>query len=723
MPRFHWLQFRDSRQRKPPVIDPRRRLRICRWGFLLALGVVLGRMVQLEWTQGAGFREEALQPLVRRQSLDGVRGRILARDGTVLAGDRRVLALAVHYRYLQAELDPRWLRSAARLRLSRADRKDPQRVAAEEVLVASEREELSRRLAALCGLSMEQWGRRAKQIETRVERIADAVNARRRPSADEEPERITVGEELDYHVMVEDVSREVVAEIEADPRRYAGVKIVQTWRRTYPKGPLACHVLGHLGPGGMPTRSVGMVPDGDSDASDAIPPHPQDRVGRMGVERQYEHLLRGRRGLVVEQIDRSGRVVSSWRESEPGVGRDVALTLDSTLQAAAESLLDDALRRRAIRQPGARPAGGAVVVMDCRNGAILAMASAPGFDPNPFAGGENSDAAALLDDPAHPLFDRAARMAIPPGSVFKTVTAAALLEASAVRPEGTFDCRGYLHTSDQWRCAIYRRQGIGHGEVTLADALAESCNVYFFHHAGRLRPEVLVDWALRFGFGQPTGVDLPGEAAGCVGQSGASPSTAEGGCATGWVRQSAAGSSTPRPHPAWTTADTQLLAVGQGSLEATPLQVARMMAAVANGGNLVTPHVVRGLGLTRLGENQSDLAAIDVAPPRPIPGLHPATLAAIREGLQRVVSDPKGTGYGTVRLESIAIAGKTGTAQTGEEGDHAWFAGYAPADNPKIVVVVALEHAGDGAEAAGPVAKRLVLRVQQLGYFGVAGSR
>ena len=247
--------------------------------------------------------------------------------------------------------------------------------------------------------------------------------------------------------------------------------------------------------------------------------------------------------------------------------------------------------------------------MDCRNGAILAMASAPGFDPNPFAGGENPDAAALLHDPAHPFFDRATRMAIPPGSVFKTVTAAALLEASAVRAEATFDCRGYLHSPDQWRCAIYRRQGIGHGEVTLADALAESCNVYFFHHAGRLRPEVLVDWASRFGFGQPTGVDLPGEAAGCVGQSGACPSTAEGGCATGRMGQSAAISSSPRPQPAWTAADTQLLAVGQGSLEATPLQVARMTAAVANGGNLVTPHVVRGLGLTQLGENQSDLAA------------------------------------------------------------------------------------------------------------------
>ena len=694
------------------VISSRRRLKICWWGFLTALAAVFGRMAQLEWTQGAGFREEAAKPLLRRQVLDGVRGRILARDGTVLAADKPVVALAVHYRYLQTEPDPQWLRAAARLRLSRAQRKDPQRVAGEESKVAAERNQLAQRLAALCRVAPDEWARRRSQIETRVQRIVDKVNARRGANGGTdfksvlqpaEPERITVSEELDYHVMAEAIPREVVAEVEGSPQRYPGVRIVEPRRRTYPLGLLACHVLGHLG----------SVQDDSGD----MPSRPQDRVGRLGIERQYEDLLRGRRGVVVEQIDHGGRVVSSSRESEPGLGRDLVLTIDAKLQATAESLLDDALARRAIHQPGAKPAGGAVVVMDCRNGAILAAASAPRFDPNAFAGGPHPDplpkgegtgenlpkgegngenlpkgegnvealpkgegtaetlpkgegtaeAAAVLADPAAPLLDRVTRMAIAPGSVFKTLTAIALLEESLVQPEATLDCRGYLHRPEGWRCAIYRRQGIGHGEVALADALAESCNVYFFHHAERLRPERLLDWATRFGFGEQTGVDLPAEAAGSLGH-----------------------------------ADTRLLAIGQGPLQVTPLQAARMMAAVANGGELVTPHVLRGLGL----------------PPRPIPGLHPATLAAVREGLNRVVCDPKGTGYGTVRLDSMAIAGKTGTAEAGDEGDHAWFAGYVPAEGPTAVVVVALEHAGDGAEAAGPVAKRLVLRLQQLGYLG-----
>jgi penicillin-binding protein 2 len=397
-------------------------------------------------------------------------------------------------------------------------------------------------------------------------------------------------------------------------------------------------------------------------------------------------------------------VLKHERAVEPGIGRDLVLTLDPRLQATAESLLDDAVARRGLAGPTVEPAGGAIVVLDVRSGAILAAASAPRFDPNAFAGSDGARVAALLSDPGHPLFDRATRMAIPPGSVFKVVSAAALVEAAAIDPQERFFCQGYLHVPERQRCAIYRRHGVGHDEVTLGDALAQSCNVYFFHHAGRLGPSALVDWASRFGFGQVTGVDLPGEAAGTLPAPAddASPSARAKGFA-----------------------EAQMLAIGQGPLEVTPLQVARMMAAVANGGLLVTPHVVSGLGLTEQGEPTAEASAesaeppIRVPPPRPIPGLHPATLAAIREGLERVVSDPRGTAHATVFLDSIEIAGKTGTAETGEDGaEHAWLAGYAPADRPRVAFAVALEHAGDAAETAGPVAKRLVLRLQELGYFG-----
>jgi penicillin-binding protein 2 len=213
-------------------------------------------------------------------------------------------------------------------------------------------------------------------------------------------------------------------------------------------------------------------------------------------------------------------------------------------------------------------------------------------------------------------------------------------------------------------------------------------------------PRSLVDWAGRFGFGRPTGIDLPGEAAGTL----PSPENIK-----------------KLEDHAWRTIDTQSLAVGQGALTATPLQVLCMMAAVANGGRLVRPHVaMRGQGSEVRSLSQAETREKELNSERRSPNavLSPRTLPAIREGLLRVVADPKGTAHATVYIESIVIAGKTGTAETGgDRASHAWFAGYVPADTPKLAFVVVLEHAGEAALSAGPVAKRLVLRMEQLGLL------
>jgi penicillin-binding protein 2 len=415
-------------------------------------------------------------------------------------------------------------------------------------------------------------------------------------------------------------------------------------------------------------------------------------------------------------------MVASYCRQQPVAGRNVELTLDVRLQRTAEELLQSALQRRAqkrgqnylSRKNSSDPffadpffAGGAIVVMDISTGTILAAASAPNFDPNLFVREDSDQAAALLADRSTPLFDRVARMAIPPGSTFKTLTAVALLESGAVSPQERFTCQGYLHHPDRQRCEIFVRQGIGHGEVTLADALAVSCNVYFWHFAGLMGPRPLVDWARRFGFGQPTGIDLPSEAAGTL----PSPENIE-----------------KLEGHAWRTVDTQSLAVGQGSLAATPLQVLCMMAAMANGGRLVTPHVAkRGQG-SGIGGRRSEVGDQSRAETReketnserrgPKAFLSPRTLPAVREGLLRVVADPKGTAHATVYIESTAIAGKTGTAETGgDQASHAWFAGYVPAQQPKLAFVVVLEHAGEAAQSAGPVAKRLVVRMEELGLL------
>jgi penicillin-binding protein 2 len=411
----------------------------------------------------------------------------------------------------------------------------------------------------------------------------------------------------------------------------------------------------------------------------------------------------------------------------------VELTLDVRLQRTAEQLLQSALQRQAIAQHVAQPpsavakpsaaaddlhsrgrlghttepAGGAIVVMDVSTGTIVAAASAPKFDPNLFAQGDNERLVALLADRASPLVNRVCQMAIPPGSTFKTLTAVALLESATVSPTERFACQGYLHEPDRQRCDIYVRQGVGHGEVTLADALAVSCNVYFFHFAELMGPRPLVQWAQRFGFGRPTGVDLPGEAAGTL------PSPENIPVERISIRSNGPnGMNSVLRGRTWRTADTQSLSIGQGALTATPLQVLCMMAAVANGGRLVTPHVANRV------RARTHAAGADDREDRVRASTHPTTLQVIRDGLRRVVADTKGTAHDTVYIESIAVAGKTGTAETGgDRASHAWFAGYVPAEEPKLAFVIVLEHAGDAATAAGPVAKRLVVRMEQLGLL------
>jgi penicillin-binding protein 2 len=723
---FDWQQFHLSNASMAAVTDPRRRLWICAVGFAAALLVIFSRVAQLEMTQGAGFRAEALRPIARETILPAARGRILARDGTVLACDETIRAVAVEYRWLQEPPDERWLRNMVRMQMPKTERRNAEKFAAEKAKVTAERADLVQRLAKLCGLSEDQWSARTRRIQTRVERICASINdgrasettppekaddswatrVRRLLLDDPPPPRKVAKEEVQSHVVVEDVSSAVVLDIQNNAARYPGVKIVELARRTYPQGTLAAHVVGYLGPreerdavgrgwGGSCTATPGSAVQ--------LPPQPQtDRVGRMGVERQYEAVLQAQPGVAIEQTDRSGHVVTSYRGLEPTAGRDLELTLDVSLQRTAEELLRSALERRSLAG-AVEPGGGAVVVIDVHDGAILAAASAPAFDPNLFARGSSEQIEALMSDPSAPLFDRIGRMAIPPGSTFKVLTAVALLESATVSPQTSFFCQGYLHEPDRQRCEIYVHQGVGHGEVTLCDALAESCNVYFFHFAESMGPRPLVDWAGRFGFGRPTGVDLPGEAAGTL----------------------------PCPenirdleHHAWRTTDTQSMSVGQSSLRVTPLQMVRMIAAVANGGRLVKPHVTsegsgaRGQGPGSRGQGPGVRGQELGTGGNHSINLPLQTLEAIREGLRRVVADPKGTAHATVYIESLPIAGKTGTAETGgDRASHAWFAGYAPADEPKVAFVVVLEHAGEAATAAGPVAKRLVLRMEQLGLL------
>ncbi len=344
-----------------------------RLSFLLAAVIVLtttvyGRLIALQVRDGNEYRAVAAEPTVRRHTVAAARGRILARDGTVLAYDDAQMSLAVEYRWLEEPPDPRWLRQMARAQLTAAERRNPQAVAAAQQHIVIQRRDLALRLATLCGLTDSEWEARRQKIQARIESIGGAANARQqlradaRSTADSDGSsntsfialagrsiagalfatdqlphnpRITVAEELDAHVICTDLSLQSVAEIETHSELYPGVKLQPVYRRVYPEGQLAAHVLGYLGaagPNDISKQPVAAI----ADIADAY--QPDDRIGRAGLERQYESILRAHRGITIDRVDARGQTIETKTLRDPTPGRDLMLTVDPAVQRAGANL-------------------------------------------------------------------------------------------------------------------------------------------------------------------------------------------------------------------------------------------------------------------------------------------------------------------------------------------------------------------------------------------------
>jgi penicillin-binding protein 2 len=450
-----------------------------------------------------------------------------------------------------------------------------------------------------------------------------------------------------------DVGMGVVTWLEERREDLAGVQVEAEPVRVYPFGSVGAHVLGYLG-------------EVSQEELEALRPRgyrPGDLVGKAGVERSYDAVLRGDDGEHVVEVDAAGRPLRVLREQPGRPGNTLVLSLDWELQQEAE------------RQLGGRP--GAVVAMDPRTGEVLAMASSPSFDPNAFAVGiPQRDWQRLSQDRRNPLLNRATASAYEPGSVFKVVTGLAALQEGRAASSSRFVCTGSLQLG-RW---VFRDLQ-AHGVVDFTTGVAQSCNVMFWTLGRSLGPDSLARYARQLGFGGPTGVDLPLEVAGVV----------------------------PDPdykrrvwREPWYPGDTLNMAIGQGFVLVTPIQVARAMAAVANGGTLLQPRVARAV-LSPEGQ------LVRSFPPVVQGQLHlsgPA-LRALRRSLEAVVE--RGTGS-AARVEGLRVAGKTGSAEVPRGRPHAWFAGYAPAEDPRIVVVVLVEHGYRGGLSAAPIAQAVISR-------------
>lgn len=733
-----------------PRLDhaPHLRLLVLFVAVVLPVTAIVGRLAYVQTALADRFLADWDRTQETQQPIPARDGRILTADGQVLACDELQFDLAVHYRWLEEPVDDAWLAQQARSRLRPADRRDRDRLAAARAAVLSDREALWSALAAATGVSRNEFRQRCRRVQTRVERVYQYVSrlqeqrdAAVRPDTSapageslwergwhafvselttppERPARepLVIQEQLAYHVVAERVSLEAVAAVESLPSRYPGVEVRQSTRRVYPAGSLAAHIVGVRTP---LTGDDFKERQSRFAGGDPLNYREGERIGRDGIERSSDARLHGRAGLQRIVRDRHGVVLHTEVVRPPAHGLDVVLTFDGRLQAQAEALLDDAIGpargASTVTDPAmsdsldapsaaARPNGGCLVALDVRSGRVIAAAAAPRFSLSLLVDRDDAVWQQLLADERQPFFPRVTQMTAPPGSVFKVLTSVALLESGLIDPDEHYHCQGYLDRPDRDRCLIYRHYGVGHGDMNLESALCQSCNVYFFQAARRIGPQPIYDWAARFGLGGRTGVDVPGERRGNLPLPG--PSTGNG---------------------AWYPGTTLQFAIGQSSLTVTPLQVARMMAAVANDGYLVTPRIVQeSLELPRsAGERDILLAAFEnergPAGPERIPGLSPGTLERVRAGLREVVENPRGTGK-RIRLDEISIAGKTGTAEVGGgKTDHAWFAGYTPADAPRVAFVVVLENGGSGGHDAGPLARQFVQLLIEHGV--VAPSR
>lgn len=462
-----------------------------------------------------------------------------------------------------------------------------------------------------------------------------------------------------------------VSRIEERTARLEGVTVEVTPVRRYPMGQLACHLMGYLGE--VQPRDLEENPDG--------PYRVGHLIGRTGIEREYESDLRGTDGKAFAEVDVHGRRTNFFPElpSTPAIpGRDLVLTIDARIQAVAESALAGIVPEGA--RPGDPPPPACLVALDPSNGEVLALVSQPGFDPNIFLGGLSPEEYQALLAPDKPQHNRAISSTYPPGSTWKAVTSLAGLESGVIQRDTNFEpCHGSYQFGNR-RFGCWKPSG--HGFLAHDGALRQSCDVYYYQLGLRLGMEKLSEYAHLFGLADRTRIDIPGERIDLI-------PDAE------WYRVNRDGG--------WGRGVVLNLAIGQGELLISPIALARFYGGLGTGGQIYQPHLlleIRGEDGSILRDTRRDDWRAGRIP------VSEENLQIVREGLEQVVMHGQGTG-GRARVGEIRIAGKTGTAQNPGK-DHALFACYAPADAPRIVVVVIAEGSGHGGAVAAPAAQKVL---------------
>ena len=476
-------------------------------------------------------------------------------------------------------------------------------------------------------------------------------------------------------ILKKDIGRDTLAAVEVRKFDLPGVAVDVKPRRHYVEPQTASHLIGYL-----------SEINADELNSEEYPGYTVgDYIGKYGIEKIFESFLQGKRGGRQVEVNVMGQVVRILKTVDAQPGQNLYLTIDLRVQKKAEELL--------------KGVAGAVAAMDPQTGQILALASSPSFDQNIFVDGMSHEQwDSLVSNPLRPLENKAIQGEYPPGSTFKIITAIAGLEEGVIDKNTILFCPGwYKYGNRVYRCWKHA----GHGDINVVKALAESCDVFFYQVGQKLGIDRLSMYAIASGLGSPTGIDLDHESAGLI-------PTAE------WKKR--------RIGVDWQGGETLSVAIGQGYDLATPLQMLDFIAAVANGGKIYKPLILKSV--------YSSEGSVILESKKQLVGKLPVskqTLQIIKEGLWNVVNNRKGTAW-IAHVDGLDISGKTGTSQvvgrSKEHGlseeelahqlkSHAWFVAFAPSEDPKIAVSVIVEHGGHGSSAAAPIAREVIKT-----YFG-----
>ncbi len=631
---------------------PRGNFRIFRVGIIIAFGVLALQLAQVQIVQGKYYRDAANQNRFRLVQTNALRGIIYDRTGNIVA--RNVPSFNVSI--VPADLPE--------------DKQD----------------EIFQKLSVLLNVPIDTVIENTAvdvvgQLPSDIDRTV--IPPTRKPGL---RELLAQGQRDPFSPILikTNVPRDVAFYIEENHLDFPGVQVGLDPVREYPEGALLSHILGYVGP--IPSETV---TDYENQGYS-----PNDQVGLTGLEYSFEPDLHGTKGRRYIEVDVAGREVANLGEEPPIPGHNLVLTIDTEFQKTVQTLLEKALR-------GVNSKTGVAIVLDPRNGEILAMVSLPSYDDNLFATGISiDDYTKLAQDPLHPLVDHAITGQYPPGSTFKLIPASAALQEHVVDINTRIQTPGTIWVPNKYypddpklAQPFYDWYKPGFGSLSILGGLAESSDVFFYKLAGGESPNFdtglgqdrLSEYARLFGLGAPTGIDLPGEAPGLV------PDQT-------WKRKTIG--------DIWTVGDTYNMGIGQGYVLATPLQVADYTAIVANGGTLYKPQLVHAV-------TDSDGRIVRTIQPQVIRQLpiDPSAFTIVREGMREGVTSGTST---NANLADVAVAAKTGTAEyygprvNGHLPTHAWFTAFAPYDNPQVVVTVFIAGGGEGSQVAAPAVANIL---------------